>query len=489
MKIRKPPPTIVEEPTGWPGRLWVEGRTLTHVSDVEGQAELKRGPGSKTDLEVFHNPAMSGNRTRSVLLLEQCLREDWLTKEGAPLRILDGLAASAIRSRRWLNELPVECSSRLLTTICDINPTSLSWARKNHQTYPQGAIENAAWNVEEGYENGLKFVNGDLRKRVLEHGWQWIDLDPFGSPVPFVDAVIQGLSRRAVLEVTATDTAALCGSAASSSRRRYGVRAVVDDLRHDTAIRVLIGHIASIAAKHDRIIEPLMSVFDDHHVRISLLVTKSKEKASDVFSTIGWRIHKPTEEEVQISMLAGLHPAGSDGSPQISALVPYDNQPFGLIKGRVSGPLWTGPIGKGEVLANMTEVRAQEYCALSKIDDSETISILEKVKQNSGSSDEKIVEKILQTSSRQAIRAVAGLAEVSSVIHLPNTYPVDMLPSIIGNIAGPPSPSKLAKMLRDDGWLAERDILMVPAVRTNAPWSVIVEAIKSLSPKFSDCEE
>ncbi|MBT3772493.1 MAG: hypothetical protein HOF90_06315, partial [Euryarchaeota archaeon] len=78
----------MEEPTGWPGRLWVEGRTLTHVSDVEGQAELKRGPGSKTDLEVFHNPAMSGNRTRSVLLLEQCLREDWLTKEGAPLRIL-----------------------------------------------------------------------------------------------------------------------------------------------------------------------------------------------------------------------------------------------------------------------------------------------------------------------------------------------------------------------------------------------------------------
>lgn len=473
----------VEEPIGWPGRLWVEGRCLINVTDVAGQAEVRRGPGSKAELEVFHNPAMSGNRTRSILLLEQCLRKNWVTKEGAPLRILDGLAASAIRSRRWLQELPPEVSTRLLVSVCDISEKSLNWARKNHQAHPPSHLESGAWEEEDGYENGLKFVKGDLRKVVLEHGWQWVDLDPFGPPTPFIDSVIQGLSRKAILEVTATDTAALCGSSASSSRRRYGVRAVVDDLRHDTAMRVLIGHIACVAAKHDRVVESLLSIFDDHHVRVSLLISKSRDNASGVFSNIGWRVHKPSLEEIKTSISAGLHPAGCDGSQQISALLPYGSQPEGLISGRVSGPLWIGPLGKEEVLAEMTVARSQKYCALNEATDKEIITKLrEKLTQVE-------VDSILKQSLAQASRAVAGLSEVAPVIHLTNTYPVDMIPSVIKGIEGPPSPLKLAMILRSEGWLAERDILMVPAVRTNAPWASIVKATKSLSKNSVNEEE
>ena len=59
-------------------------------------------------------------------------------------------------------------------------------------------------------ENGeLVPLLGDLRTSVLSQGWHWIDIDPFGSPVPFLDTAIQALARRGVLEVSATDTAAL----------------------------------------------------------------------------------------------------------------------------------------------------------------------------------------------------------------------------------------------------------------------------------------
>jgi tRNA (guanine26-N2/guanine27-N2)-dimethyltransferase len=74
------------------------------------------------------------------------------------------------------------------------------------------------------FENGLDFRQMDARIAMLETGYQWIDLDPFGSPVQFLDAALQGLSRTGVLEITATDTAALTGSSASSQARRYGAK-------------------------------------------------------------------------------------------------------------------------------------------------------------------------------------------------------------------------------------------------------------------------
>ena len=75
-----------------------------------------------------------------------------------------------------------------------------------------------------------------------------------------------------MLEVTATDTAALTGSSLSSQKRRYDSQNV-DDYAHDDAVRVLLGLIAKIAAMHDRVIKPIMSLFDGHHVRVALVKT------------------------------------------------------------------------------------------------------------------------------------------------------------------------------------------------------------------------
>ena len=56
-------------------------------------------------------------------------------------------------------------------------------------------------------KNGIKFQNEDARLAMIQGSFQWIDVDPFGSPVTFIDAALQALGRVGVLEVTATDTA------------------------------------------------------------------------------------------------------------------------------------------------------------------------------------------------------------------------------------------------------------------------------------------
>ena len=127
--------------------------------------------------------------------------------------------------------------------------------KKSHETHPIG--DGITWIPEpsrfeakpaETVEDGIQWTHGDARKLMTEAPFQWIDLDPFGSPVSFLDSAIQSISRVGVLEVTATDTAALCGSAKTSAARRYGSTGITDAYMHDDATRILLGVIARIAA-------------------------------------------------------------------------------------------------------------------------------------------------------------------------------------------------------------------------------------------------
>ena len=43
---------------------------------------------------------------------------------------------------------------------------------------------------------------------------------------------------------------------------------------HDDATRILLGVIARIAAMHDKAMYPILSLFDGHHVRVSVLLKR-----------------------------------------------------------------------------------------------------------------------------------------------------------------------------------------------------------------------
>ena len=132
-----------------------------------------------------------------------------------------------VRPRRWRKEVPEQ--ARLRITANDLDSNALAWGMKSHETHP--IKDGITWipepsrfeaKPEETVEDGIQWINGDAKKLMVEAPFQWIDLDPFGSPVSFLDSAVQSISRIGVLEVTATDTAALCGSAKTSAARRYG---------------------------------------------------------------------------------------------------------------------------------------------------------------------------------------------------------------------------------------------------------------------------
>ena len=117
------------EPDGWPGVLHREGRTLCRVPS--DPSESGPGPAAKGQGVVFHNPAVAGSRTRSVLLLQYCI-EAGLLGEGT-IYAIDGLSASGLRARRWLNELPSDSAGRISATMSDMDSAALDWAMLCHE--------------------------------------------------------------------------------------------------------------------------------------------------------------------------------------------------------------------------------------------------------------------------------------------------------------------------------------------------------------------
>jgi tRNA (guanine26-N2/guanine27-N2)-dimethyltransferase len=443
----------VSIPDGWPGYVWIEGKTVIHLrNDQPRPSHMPRGPAKKTGAG-FLNPAMAPARTRSVLLLSDALEHEWLVKTNKSIRVLDALCSTGVRIRRWRNEVPADSQHRIRITANDLDDFALNWARMSHATNPPSTvIEHDIEGDRYGkiptgeFENGLFFQTLDARVALSEASYQWIDLDPFGSPVSFLDAAIQSLSRTGVLEVTATDTAALTGSSLSSQQRRYGAKGIVDVYAHDDAVRTLMGYVATTAARHDKAISPILALFDGHHVRISIKLSTSKEKASEVHSNIGWRVR-----EKDIPYRFSKHPNKDELE-------------------RASGPMWIGPLWNREITERITEEKVLELCQL----DTEEFS---QMKINGLDWDDSDFDYATRELCR-SVRYISQASDLMSREHL--LLNLDSMPKWAGT-TGAPKIEKLIQKLIDNGNCAARVPDSEPVFITDAPFEKVLLILKELN--------
>ena len=442
-----------EHPAGWPGQLWLEGRTLIHLmAEQERPTHMPRGPAKRTG-PGFLNPAMAPARTRSVMLLTDALEHGWLVKEQRPIRALDALSATGVRIRRWRNEIPGELQHRLRITANDLDEFALSWAKASHAIHPPPTpVEHEPEEDRHGltstavFDNGIHFQRLDARMAMVDAAYQWVDLDPFGSPIQFLDAALQSLSRTGVLEVTATDTAALTGSSPSSQARRYQAKGLVDEYAHDDAVRLLLGTVATTAARLDKVVTPLLALFDGHHVRISLLVQTSKSEATAIGKSIGWRVRC---EDVPYRFVH--HP-----SPE-------------ALK-HASGPMWIGPMWHKEIAGRMTEERALELSHPRPED----------IRKGRDAGlvwgDDDIEHSAREV--RRGVRYIAEAADLMSRDHL--LLSLDALPRLCG-VGGAPKMEKLLAALTEAGHNAARYPDLEPMLVTDAPFDAVVRVVQATS--------
>lgn len=235
-----------------------EGNTslLLYIHDPS-----KRGPGKKQGLP-FYNPSMQMNRDISIAVLQYLVDEKKDT-----ISVLDGLASSGIRGFRFLNEV----SGSFQVTINDWSEDAFYLIKKNAEKLKSENIVTA---------------NESVHSILAKQRFDYIDIDPFGSPATYIDSALNSIKHRGIIAFTATDTATLCGVYPKVCRRRYNAQPLHGPCMHETGLRILIGHIGRQAGKYDKGITPILSYSTDHYMRTYLLVHNSVSHANNTIENI-----------------------------------------------------------------------------------------------------------------------------------------------------------------------------------------------------------
>jgi tRNA (guanine26-N2/guanine27-N2)-dimethyltransferase len=164
-----------------------------------------------------------------------------------PLR--DGWEATAATGVRGLRLLQEGAGFRSFL-FTERNPRSFEVLRENVRQDPRARARLA-----------------DGTMPPPEAPFDYVDLDPYGSPLPFLTAGLAATRPGGILAVTATDMPVLAGAQPAACRRRYGATPVRGRLGPEGALRILLMVIAREARSVGRSASPLLGYVGGHHVR------------------------------------------------------------------------------------------------------------------------------------------------------------------------------------------------------------------------------
>jgi len=284
----------------------------------EGSVRVRTAEGA------FYNPHMEFSRDISSLAVAAL---DGMLPDGERLRICDGMSATGVRGIRYaLENKNVEA-----VTFVDMDKAACELVEANAKS--NGLQDFAAFSGPQ-----FRVVEDDINHHLYRGGekFNFVELDPFGSPVPFIRSALLNLraSKHGFLSATATDTAVLCGAHQKACLINYQAKPLHTFFCHEAAVRILAGHIVRVAAPLHIGIRPLMLLSKRHYVKGIFEAKKSASAALDSMNNLGYVSFCPKCLTVKTMNKPFLSPvcaecgAGADGS---------------------TAPIWGGPMWLGEL--------------------------------------------------------------------------------------------------------------------------------------------
>lgn len=282
----------------------------------EGSAQISLSTG------VFYNPEMHFCRDASSLAVGAISSE-------TPLNILDAMCASGIRGLRYAKE-----NANVASTIfLDSNKSAVKLAKANARA---NKLRKA------------KVVAAELNSflySAAEPNFNFIELDPFGSPAPFLHSACYSVRRqsRAYLSITATDMAVLCGAHAKACLKNYQAAPLDNECCHELAVRILLGKLARTASNFNFGISPLFSLSRQHFIKAMVRLDAGAENAANSMQKLGFISH----------CAKCLNREWREGTPAHDACTrckgPYSH----------AGPLWLGALWDAKTIAKMQSLNAE----------------------------------------------------------------------------------------------------------------------------------
>jgi tRNA (guanine26-N2/guanine27-N2)-dimethyltransferase len=273
-----------------------EGRTELFVP------EASLGPIPLTS-PVFFNPAASINRDVSVATVDA-------SEGGSFCDALAGVGARGVRVAK-------EVRRKTEVTLVDFNRESLALGRKSARL--NGVLARCEFVAAE--------ANSYLYSRYgRDEKFDFVDVDPFGTPVPFLQAALRSTKDGGIASITATDTAVLCGVHREVALRRYGGLPLNNHFHHETGIRLLLNAIGREAASLDLGVSPVAAHSTRHYIRVFVRVEAGPSKAEATRKQEGYVVWCPMCGNVSAEQAARAY------CPECGSKV------------KSAGPLWLGNV-------------------------------------------------------------------------------------------------------------------------------------------------
>ncbi|GBE82152.1 tRNA (guanine(26)-N(2))-dimethyltransferase [Sparassis crispa] len=282
--------------------------------------------------------------------------DSYKQKEYRPYKsvILEALSATGLRSIRYAKEIPLV----KYVIANDLSPTAVAAMRRNIEINglggEEGSGQGSSGSAEAGSSQGpakspkVRVNEGDACVLMYNHHAEKervdvVDLDPYGTAAPFIDAAVQCVTDGGLLCVTCTDLAVLATlNYPEKCFSNYGGTSVRAEYCHEAALRLVLNTISTSAARYGRYIQPLLSLSIDFYVRIFVRINSSPTEVKKAFSgcqafynqPLGRIVEQVHEASGNINLQYKAHtgPTAADKCPECNSIL------------HIAGPMWSGSL-------------------------------------------------------------------------------------------------------------------------------------------------
>ncbi len=233
-----------------------------------------------TKYPSFFNPRGKLVRDVSIICYSACVSA--LKKSGThadDLTFADSLCGTGARGIRVATE--VRDVDRVF--LNDVSSLSIDLAKRSAKE--NGVEQRCVFSQEEAC-SFLSARNPNEGER-----FDIVDVDPFGTPSPFVECALRAVKHGGMLSISATDTAVLCGVYPRVAQRKYLGLPLRTDYSHEIGMRLIFGLLSMGAMRLESSIKPLFCHHDMHYFRAYCTVEIGNSYSRQNESEIGYVLH------------------------------------------------------------------------------------------------------------------------------------------------------------------------------------------------------
>lgn len=396
---------------------------------------------------------------------------------GPRFSILDALSATGLRALRYAKEIPFTSS----VVANDMNPNATKSMALNiaHNGLTSKITPNTGDAIGHMYSVAYPSTGAHGPNHVSKK-YDVIDLDPYGTAAPFINAALQALNDGGLLCVTCTDSGVFASAGyCEKTYSLYGGMPAKGPYCHEAGLRLIIGSIAKAAAAIGIAIEPLLSLSIDFYARTFIRVRKSP---ADVKYLAGktmyvaccdagcgaWTtsmIGRNTKQTAKNRADTFKHGIG-----QVEADKECRHCGF---KTHIAGPMWGGPLHNGafieKLLEDLEEADSSVYETKPRLEGMLSTALDELLVNEAAT---RYIPKKDRKEGDEMIPQVPAEAV--------DAHPFFFNPSAVSKVIHCVAPSAAAinGALRHLGYRATRSHCQAGSIKTDAPWSVIWEMMR-----------